>query len=633
MIITIASGKGGTGKTTVAVNLAAALARSASEQGHVRLLDCDVEEPNCHLFVKPRFSQEEPVEVMRPVWSPELCTGCGKCQQACNFNAIAVVQTRKPDTPPARKKKTKVLIFPELCHACGTCTYVCPEGALSEEPVVIGTVEADPDNGEFYFAHGMLKVGEPLAPAMVRAVKKHALTEGITIMDAAPGTACPVVEAVQGADVCLLVTEPTPFGLHDLKLAVSLALKMAVPTCVVVNRSDGQDTIIQQYTDEVGIPIVGRISFKRQYAEVYSRGDLLVDAFPGLMEELVGMYELAADVSKAEPPPVPDEEIMAQISRVERRGTPAQQGDYLECVVISGKGGTGKTIVTACVAALSEDKVMADADVDAPDLHLLLRPVVREVHDFVGGKKALIREDDCTGCGECAQMCHFDAIEPHIFDQAGQPESYRVNEFACEGCGLCGYVCPVRAIDVTEAVTGQRFVSDTRYGAMSHALLGVAEENSGKLVTRVRESAAELALQHGARVILADGPPGTGCPVIASISGVDVALIVSEPTVSGVHDLERVLALCRHFHVRALVCINKSDLNSEQADRIRLAAHGAEATVIAEIPFDPLVNEALNQGKILVEFGHGPAAEAMHRLWQELQEQMHTRNGESHEPA
>jgi len=624
MIITIASGKGGTGKTTVAVNMAAALARSKSMEGQVRLLDCDVEEPNDHLFVNPRFSVRQDVHVLRPEWNAELCTGCRKCQEACNYNAIAVVQRGNPGGSPKTAGKAKVLIFPELCHACGVCSYVCPEGALSEHPVSIGTVEADPDSGEFYFAHGVLNVGEPLAPAVVRGVKEHAVDDGLTLIDAAPGTACPVVEAMQSADVVILVTEPTPFGLNDLRLALNMALKLGIPAGIVVNRSDGKDAIIQQYADEAGVPILGRIPFDRRYAEVYSRGGLLVDEFAEVTDTLLDIHRKAAALAGTEPPPAPEEDLLAEMAATEQgQPTGHANADYRECTIISGKGGTGKTTVTAALAALAEDKVLADCDVDAADLHLLLRPEVREVRDFYGGQEAVIDEGLCTGCGRCAELCHFDAIEPVGSGEQGGALTYRVNDFACEGCGMCGYVCPVDAIEVSRARTGQSYVSQTPYGAMSHARLGIAEENSGKLVTWVREQASDLAVELASPLILNDGSPGTGCPVIASISGVDFALIVTEPTVSGVHDLERVLQLCRHFGVRSLVCINKCDLNKEQADRIRTISEGFGADVIGELPFDETVNDALAQGRTVVEFGQGVAATAIRALWLKLKGELH----------
>jgi len=623
MIITIASGKGGTGKTTVAVNMAAALVRDRSTKERVRLLDCDVEEPNDHLFVHPRFSVEEEVEVLRPKWDRALCTGCKKCQEACNYNAIAVVHKAAPDGEQQAPQEAEVLIFAELCHACGLCSYVCPEGALTEHSVRIGTVEADPDSGEFYFAHGVLNVAEPLAPAVVRGVKKHAAAEGLTLIDAAPGTACPVVEAMQDADVVILVTEPTPFGLNDLRLALNMALKLGLPTGIVVNRSDGQDAIIQQYSDQVGVPLIGRIPFSRQYAEAYSRGDLLVDEFPEVGRELLSIFRRARELAATEPPAAPEEELLAEITTTAAPPADRAKGrGYRECTVISGKGGTGKTTVTAALAALADDKIMADCDVDAADLHLLLKPNVVEARDFYGGKKAVIRTDDCTACGTCARLCHFDAIEEWNVDAEGNPAAYQVNAFACEGCGFCGYVCPVDAIDVTDARTGQSYVSQTHYGLMSHARLGIAEENSGKLVTWVRERASDLAAEHGKATIINDGSPGTGCPVIASVSGADLALIVTEPTVSGVHDMERVLQLCRHFGVRSLVCINKCDLNPQQAERIRRMTAEYGGRVIGEMPFDPNVNEALCAGKNLVEHGRGPAAAAVRDVWQELKKEL-----------
>ncbi|MCK4282702.1 MAG: 4Fe-4S binding protein, partial [Candidatus Brocadiae bacterium] len=461
MIIAIASGKGGTGKTTLAVNLAAALSRSEDIDVPVRLLDCDVEEPNDHLFVRPTFSRVEPVEVLKPEWNEELCTGCGECARACQSNAIAVV-------------KGKVLIFPELCHACGVCSFICPEGAITERSVAIGRVELDEERADFAFGHSVLNIGEALAPKIVQEVKKHAEPDGITIIDASPGTACPVVEAVNGADVALMVTEPTPFGLNDLKLALGLSLTLGVPTAIIVNRSDGTDTLIQDYADMTGVPVIGRIPFKREYAETYSRGDLLLDRHPELRPILLDIYERVCEVAAGPPQPVPEEEAMAPV------GPPGQpssglSGSYREVTVISGKGGTGKTTVTASLAALLDGKLLADCDVDAADLHLLLNPEIKEVEDFVGGQKATIAPDACTACGRCAEMCHFDAIEPGEFDEEGEPVSYRINEFACEGCGLCGYVCPVDAVDISEAVTGQSFVSETECGSLAHARLGIAE--------------------------------------------------------------------------------------------------------------------------------------------------------------
>ena len=606
MILAVASGKGGTGKTTFSVNLAYALARAGE---NVRLLDCDVEEPNDHLFVRPEFSEEEPVKVMKPVWDEAKCTGCGKCAGACNYNAIAVV-------------KRNVLIFGELCHSCGVCSYVCPEGALTEMPVAIGTVQSAPDNQPFAFAHGVLNIGEPLAPAVVRKVKEHIEAAAINILDASPGTACPVVEAVSGADVAVLVTEPTPFGLNDLKLAVGLTLKMGVPTGIVVNRSDGVDAIIAEYADSVGLPILGRIPFRREYAETYSSGGILVDVFPALTEVLLQIYDRARGLQGTAPAPAPAEDCFPVDGDGMFSVAAGNASDYREVTVISGKGGTGKTTVVASLAVLAQNKVLADNDVDAADLHLLLAPTTLEGHEFIGGWKAVVDAAACAGCGRCADACHFDAIR---FDGPANDViavTYQIDEFACEGCGLCGYVCPVDAIDTEQNVTGRWYVSTTDHGPMVHAKLGIAQENSGRLVTQVRNRAAELARDLKAEHILGDGPPGTGCPVIASVSGADLVVIVTEPTVSGVHDMERVLRLAAHFGIPARIVINKADLNSEQAREIARIAAAGGARVIAQIPFDPSVNDALMAGKTVVEYGSGPATQAMHQVWQALKREL-----------
>ena len=614
MTIAIASGKGGTGKTTFAVNLAYALARRGES---VRLLDCDVEEPNDHLFVNPTFTEERAVAVPKPVWDQDKCTGCGKCAQACNYNAIAVV-------------KGKVLIFNELCHSCGVCSYVCPTRALTENDAVIGKVQAAPIDEPFFFAHGLLNIGEALAPNVVRSVKDHLDPQAINIIDASPGTACPVVEAVKGADAALLVTEPTPFGLNDLKLAVGLTLKMGVPTGVVVNRSDGTDQIIVDYTESVGLPIAGRIPFKRKYAEAYSDGRILVDEFPELKENLLAIHDCLTTAR----PSLPAEDT-PEFKRIKKTAfTKGAADEYTEITVISGKGGTGKTTVVGALAHLSENKILADNDVDAADLHLLLTPEVCETHDFPGGVKAVIAPKKCVGCGRCADACHFNAI--HFSGLANNPAgvTYRIDPLACEGCGLCPLVCPVDAIRSEINIAGRWHVSKTEYGPMVHARLGIAEENSGRLVAQVRERAAILADELKQELVLGDGPPGTGCPVIASVSGADLVLVVTEPTVSGVHDLERVLKLAAHFGVQTMVAINKVDLNPKQAHRIGEIARAYGSRVIGRIPFDQTVNDALMAGKTVIEHKKAAAAAtAIRHLWRELQttitEQKHERNKQS----
>ena len=604
MVITVASGKGGTGKTTFAVNLAYALGQRGD---NVRLMDCDVEEPNDHLFVRPQFTEERPVTVPKPVWDKTKCTACGTCAAACNYNAIAVV-------------KGKVLIFTELCHSCGVCSQVCPEGALSERDAAIGIVQAAPGHQPFFFAHGLLNIGEALAPNVVRAVKRYLDPDAVNIIDASPGTACPVVEAVAGADAALLVTEPTPFGLNDLKLAVGLALKLGVPTGVIVNRSDGKDRMIADYAEEVGLPIAGRIPFRRDYAETYSEGGILVEKFPELRENLLSIYDHLATAT----PPEPAEEGFELVPGEPAPFAAGTAEAYKEITVISGKGGTGKTTVVASLAQLAENQILADNDVDAADLHLLLAPTVREGHDFVGGTKAEIDSATCIGCGKCADACHFNAIK---FDGPANDVvelTYRIEPLACEGCGLCPLVCPMDAIRREKNVTGRWYVSGTAYGPMVHARLGIAEENSGRLVAQVRSRAGELAEELKQELILGDGPPGTGCPVIASVSGTDLVVIVTEPTVSGVHDMERVMKLAAHFRVPTRVVINKADLNARQAHCIEEIAQAHGSRVIGRIPFDRSVNDALMAGKTVIEYGSCNAEAAIRNVWATLREMLRT---------
>ncbi|MDD4357603.1 MAG: P-loop NTPase [Smithellaceae bacterium] len=602
MKIAVASGKGGTGKTTFCVNLAYALAENGEK---VKLIDCDVEEPNDYLFVQPKFDSQKAVEVLRPVLNEALCTGCGDCAKVCRYNAMAVV-------------KNKVLIFNDLCHACGLCVLACPEKALTDQPSSVGTIEIASQNQPFFFAQGTLEIGEVMAPAVIRKVKSLIDPEVINILDASPGTSCPVVETVNGADAVVLVTEPTPFGLNDLKLAVNMALKKEIPTCIVINRSDGADQIIDEYARQVKVPIAGRIPFKREYAVSYSSGTILTHVYPEFRENLLKIYSAISFLPGTTVPSVPPEELFSVKTENPEPFTAGTSTSFKEIAVISGKGGSGKTTVIASMAMLAQNKVMADNDVDAADLHLLLKPAIREAHDFIGGLKMAIDPEKCTACGLCLEACRFGAVHPDGLTNDSGAEIFRIDEFSCEGCGACEYVCAFDAITSRANVVGEWYVSGTDYGPMVHARLGIAEENSGRLVTQVRNVAAQLAKNLGKALILSDGPPGTGCPVIASVSGADKVLIVTEPTVSGVHDMERVLELAGHFGIPSLIVVNKADLNAEQTERIKNIARGAGAEVIAEIPFDRSVNEALMAGKTVVEYGKGPAFEAVVRLWERL---------------
>ena len=283
-----------------------------------------------------------------------------------------------------------------------------------------------------------------------------------------------------------------------------------------------------------------------------------------------------------------------------------------QLLVISGKGGTGKTSITAALAALAGDKILVDLDVDAPDMHLILNPSPRRREPFVSGAVAEVRPEDCTACGLCADLCAFEAIS---LDDAGIA---RVDG-DCEGCKVCVAMCPVQAIDFPARECGQWYVSDTRLGTMVHALLHPGQENSGLLVSLLREHARELAEHQGIELILADGTPGIGCPVISSLTGVDLALIVTEPTPSGLHDLERVVGLCEHFKVSMRVLINKADLNSAMAGRIEEFCAGKAIPCLGRLDFDPAFVEAMIQGQSIVEFApQGSTAETIRGIWQNL---------------
>ncbi len=286
-----------------------------------------------------------------------------------------------------------------------------------------------------------------------------------------------------------------------------------------------------------------------------------------------------------------------------------------EVVIVSGKGGTGKTSIVASFAVLAQDAVLADCDVDAADLHLVLSPHIEERHEFRSGHEAVIREQRCSGCGECVNHCRFDALR--LDGQAPGKVTARVDPAACEGCGVCVWVCPEGAIDFPERVCGQWFVSHTRSGPLVHARLGIGAENSGKLVTTVRQAARRLAETQRKSLVLIDGPPGIGCPVIASITGAAAVLLVTEPTISGKHDLERVLALTRHFNIPAWVSVNKWDINPDITEAIEQAAHELSASVAGRIRYDPGVTRAQVQGRAVVELG-GPAADDITATWKQL---------------
>ncbi|MFZ7125381.1 MAG: (4Fe-4S)-binding protein [Desulfobacterales bacterium] len=277
-----------------------------------------------------------------------------------------------------------------------------------------------------------------------------------------------------------------------------------------------------------------------------------------------------------------------------------------ELVVISGKGGTGKTSLLAAFASLADGKAICDADVDAADLHLILEPSIRQRHDFVSGHNARIDATLCTRCGLCRELCRWDSIS----------EDFVVDPIECEGCGVCYYFCPEKAIAFPENTCGEWFLSDTRFGPMAHARLGIAEENSGKLVSLIRREGGKLAEEKDFSLLLTDGPPGIGCPVIASMGGATAVLVVAEPTVSGRHDMERVIQLSDFFKIPAMVCVNKFDLNPDQTRAIEDFARERKATVVGRIPFDTKFTEAMVQAKTIFEHdADSEGAQAVKSIW------------------
>lgn len=283
-----------------------------------------------------------------------------------------------------------------------------------------------------------------------------------------------------------------------------------------------------------------------------------------------------------------------------------------QIVIISGKGGTGKTVITGAFAALSKNKVMADSDVDAADLHLLLEPAIKERHEFRSGKTAVIDKDKCTGCGKCLEICRFKAIS----------EDFMIDSISCEGCGFCSRICPVSAIKMEENMAGEWFISDTRFGPMVHAKLGIAQENSGKLVALVRRKAKEIAEQDKSEWVIVDGAPGIGCPVIASLSGIDCAVVVTEPTLSGLHDADRVIRVARHFGVLTKLIINKYDLNPDMSKKIEQYCSDNDVSILGRISFDKSIVDAMVNAKTITEHPDGKAKKEISDIWKRISKEL-----------
>jgi MinD superfamily P-loop ATPase len=289
-----------------------------------------------------------------------------------------------------------------------------------------------------------------------------------------------------------------------------------------------------------------------------------------------------------------------------------------QLTILSGKGGTGKTTITASLAVLARNAVLADCDVDAPDLHMLLHPEVIETQEFKGSKLAVIDKTKCDNCGFCREKCRFDAIT----------EAIEVDPIACEGCGVCAAICPADAITMMERVSGYAYISKTKYGFMAHASLNPGEANSGKLVTLVRQNARILSEKENSDLVIIDGPPGIGCPVIASVTGVDIGLVVTEPTMSGIHDLQRALQLLAHFSVKPLVAVNMHDINLDNTEKILRFCEKNSIEVVGRIPFNPKVTEAMVNGKTIIEYApESDVAKEIENIWKRCKDSFNLGNG------
>ncbi len=604
--IAVASGKGGTGKTTVATSLAVALAEAGRP---VAYLDCDVEEPNGHIFLKPTIRECWEVESLVPEIDEASCTLCAACSQACRYAAIAVLPTG-------------VVTYPKLCHGCGGCRLACAAGAIREVTRVTGVVETG-TSGPLAFLRGVLNVGEPMAPPVIRAVLQRAPTDCTLVLDAPPGTSCAVIESVKTADVVLLVAEPTPFGLNDLKLAVEMTRALGLPPAVVVNRAGVGDTAIHDFCAHERIPILLEIPDDREIVCAYSRGELATTPCPWLKPKLVDLYDRLDELARAVRVQSPRRRAQVAPASSERNTYPSEavsigrSRDVRELVVVSGKGGTGKTSLVASFAALAQQVAVADCDVDAADLHLVLSPTVLHQWPVADGRMAVIDAERCDDCGQCLEVCRFDAVRS-IHATSGP--AFNIDPVACEGCGVCVDACSRKAVSLVATVNGEWFISSTRHGPMAHARLGVAQENSGKLVSLLRREAQALARTKRLPLVLCDGAPGVGCPVIASIAGAHMVLVVTEPTLSGMHDLKRVTELCDQFRIRVGVCINKADINPEVSDQIEAYAAHKGMLLLGRVRYDESVTAAQLKQMAVVECGDAPAACDIRAVWERVQE-------------
>lgn len=621
--IAVSSGKGGTGKTFISTNLAYIFNNTGKKTVYI---DCDVEEPNGHLFLKPQITKIKKSSILSPIGiDHEKCNSCGKCAEVCHYNAITVV-------------KDKVLFFKNMCHTCGACKIICPQDAIIEKEREIGEIK-EGQSGSLKTSYGYLETGEGgMSPRLIRKVKRSASEEAdIIIYDSPPGTACAVVETVKDADLVLLVTDPTPFGIHDLKLSVDMCRKIGKEPVVLINRADYKDESLHNYLKKAGLDTIDEIPDDRAAAFHYSNGDIVAEKSGeyNFLFSNIAKKILKYNMNRSVKPPIDEPEIFVK----ERLQTERQEKNLLspgknqknvnnreifETVVISGKGGTGKTSLTAALCALEKPLIVCDCDVDAADLHLILEPRLKEQGTFSGSLEANINQNICSSCGLCYKHCRFEAVKKKQIENETNHFIYTIDTTACEGCGVCHLVCPQNAVNVKPAVNGKWYVSNTRMGPMSHARLGIAEENSGKLVTLVRNRKDLLSQETGYKNVFIDGSPGTGCPVISSLTGAGYACVVTEPTVSGVHDLKRILDLVKYFQIPGGVVVNKYDLNDEKTSEIKKMTESYEMAFLGVIRYDKNFNTSQMHHKAIIEYTEKGASEDIKNIYKNLKHSQKT---------
>lgn len=632
--VAVASGKGGTGKTTVATGLARILADGGNQ---VSYLDCDVEAPNGQLFLTPTGLDRTEVRVPVAQIDVSRCTGDGACARACRFGAILSL--------PAGS-----VVFPDLCHGCGACLPACRHQAVSETVQAVGAIEMGRSAG-LTVCQGVMDVGRQAEHDLVRAVRAAAPDTKWAVLDAPPGVGCSVVETLRGVDVVLLVTEPTPAGLHDLELAVELVTDLGLPGGVLLNRAGTHDPGIRDLCARAQLPLLAEIPHSVSIAQAYSRAELVVEAVPQLRPLFERLGTQLADLARTVPTrTVPTSTAPTSQDRDEPRYDHAASGNghrdiaepadrrtgqgYAGCgtpheiVVLSGKGGTGKTSITAGLIALAGETAVVDADVDAANLHLLLDAQPHRREPFIGGQVAAVDADRCTGCELCADRCRFDALD--LYDPTGgavlDAVITRVDPAACEGCGACLDACPDEALELVPRRSGEWFSASTPFGPLVHARLHPGQQNSGKLAALVRDRGTASARAEQHPLLITDGPPGIGCPAVAALTGAAHTLLVTEPTLSGLSDLHRVTTLARQLGVPAAVCINKVDLNPELAEQVTEEIAGLGLPVLGRVRYDKAVASAHQAGANVISHApNSPSAEDIRQLWNQLQEWAGTR--------